>query len=71
MQEKGNFPSLIQPNPKGLHEVSSSSDPNSRMNEVKAIITLRSGKELTQPAPKAIDLGQEAIESEPEEEVSK
>ena len=41
------------------------------MNEVKAIITLRSGKELTQPAPKAIDLGQEAIETEPEEEVSK
>ena len=37
------------------------------MNEVKAIITQRSGKELTQPAPKAIDPGQEAIETELEE----
>ena len=71
MQEKGKFPSQTQPNPRGLHEVSSSSDPNSRMNEVKAIITLRSGKELTQPAPKAIDPGQEAEVTEPEEVVTK
>ena len=71
VQEKGKFPSQTQPNPRVLHEVSSSSDPNSRMNEVKAIITLRSGKELTQPAPKAIDPGQEAIETEPEEVVTK
>ena len=41
------------------------------MNEVKAIITLKSVKELTQPAPKAIDPRQEAIETEPEEEVRK
>ena len=41
------------------------------MNEVKAIITLRSGKELTQPAPKAIDPRQEAIETELEEVVTK
>ena len=41
------------------------------MNEVKAIITLRSGKELTQLAPKAIDPGQEAKETEPEEVVIK
>ena len=41
------------------------------MNEVKAIITLRSGKELTRPAPKAIDPGQEAKETEPEEVVTK
>ena len=51
--------------------MSSSSDPNSRMNEVKAIITLRSGKELTHPSPKAIDPGQEAIETKPEEVVIK
>ena len=62
VQEKGKFPSQTQLNP---------SDPNSRMNEVKAIITLRSGKGLTQPAPKAIDPGQEAIEAEPEEVVIK
>ena len=71
VQEKGKFPSQTQPNPRGLHEVSSSIYPNSRMNEVKAIITLRSGKELTQPAPKAIDPGQEAIETGPEEVVIK
>ena len=71
MQEKGKFPYQTQPNPRGLQEVSSSNDPNSRMNEVKAIITLRSGRELTQPAPKAIDPRQEAIETEQEEEVSK
>ena len=41
------------------------------MNEVKAIITLRSGKELTQPAPKAIDPGQESLETEPKEVVIK
>ena len=70
-QEKGKFSSQAQPNPRGLHEVSSSSDPNSKMNEVKVIITLRSGKELKQPAPKAIDPGQEAIETEPEEVVIK
>ena len=71
VQEKGKFSSQTQPNPRGLHEVSSSSDPNSRMNEVKAIITLRSGKELTHPAPKAIDPRQEAIETELEEVVVK
>ena len=70
-QEKGKFSSQAQPNPRGLHEVSSSNDPNSRINEVKAIITLRSGKELKQPAPKAIDPGQEAIETELEEAVIK
>ena len=67
VQEKGKFPSQTQSNPRGLHEVSSTSDLNSRMNEVKAIVTLRCGKELTQSAPKAIDPGQEAIETEPEE----
>ena len=71
MQEKGKFPSQTQPNPRGLHEVSSSSDPNSRMKEVKQIITLRSIKELTQLSPKATNPGQEAIETEPEEVVIK
>ena len=35
------------------------------MDEVKAIITLRSGKELNQPTPKAVKQGQEAEETEP------
>ena len=41
------------PNPKGIHEVASSS--NSGMDEVKAIITLRSGKEIEQPVPITAD----------------
>ena len=48
-QEKGRFPSQTLPNPEGVHEIGSSS--NSRMDEVKAIITLRSGKEIEQPMP--------------------
>ena len=71
MQEKGNFPSKKQPNPSGLHEESSSSDLNSKLNEVKAIITLRSGKELTKPSPKAINPEQETINTEPGEVVIK
>ena len=57
VQEKGKFPFQTQPNPKGLHEVSSSSEPSSRMDEVKVIITLSSGKELNQPTPKAVKQG--------------
>ena len=41
------------------------------MDEVKVIITLKSGKELKQPAPKAIEQGQEAKEIEPDEVVIK
>ena len=37
VQEKGRFPSQTLPNPKGVHEIGSSS--NSRMDEVKVIIT--------------------------------
>ena len=64
IQEKGKFPSQKQPNPSGLHEESSSSDSNSKLNVVKAIITLRSGKELTKPSLKAIDPEHEAIDTE-------
>ena len=71
VQEKRKFPSQTQPNPRGLRDVNSSNEPNYRMDEVKAIITLRSGKELKQPAPKAIKQGQEAEENELEEVVIK
>ena len=57
MQEKGKFPSQTQPNPRGLHEVSSSNDLNSKLNEVKEIITLRSGKERTKPSPRVGSYG--------------
>ena len=71
MQEKGKFPYQKQPNPSGLHEESSSSDLNSKLNEVKAIIKLRSSKDFTKPSPKSIDLKQEAIDTEPGEVVIK
>ena len=53
VQERGRFPSQTLPNPKGIHEVGSSK--NSGMDEVKAIITLRSGKEVDQPMPKPVE----------------
>ena len=41
------------------------------MDEVKVVITLRSGKEVEQPVPKPAEEGQDAKEAEPEEEVIK
>ena len=49
VQERGRFPSQTLPNPKGIHEVGSG------MDEVKSIITLRSGKEVDQPMPKPVE----------------
>ena len=71
VQEKGKFPSQTLPNPRGVHEVSSYSEPNPRMDEVKANITLRSGKELKQPVTKPTEDGQEVKEAQPEEVVTK
>ena len=52
VQEKGRFPSQTLPNLRGVHELSYASEPVPKMDEVQAIITLRSGKEIEQPAPK-------------------
>ena len=41
--EKGKFPSQTQQNPRGMHEIGFASDPNARIDEVKAVVTLRSG----------------------------
>ena len=48
VQEKGKFPSQTQPNRRRVHELSSSSEPTPRIDEVKAVITLRSGKKVEQ-----------------------
>ena len=48
-QERGRFPSQTLPNPKGIHEVGLG------MDEIKSIITLRSGKEVDQPLPKPVE----------------
>ena len=52
------------PNPKGVHEVGSSN--NSELDEVKAVITLRSGKEVEQPMPKPVEETRKGEELQPE-----
>ena len=62
-QERGRFSSQTLPNPKGIHEVGSSN--NSGMEKVKAIITLRSGKEVDQPMPKPVEESRQGEELQP------
>ena len=64
VQERGRFPSQTLLNPKGVNEVGSSS--NSGMEEVKAIITLRSGREIEQPVPMTAEKTCKEKEAEPE-----
>ena len=52
VQEQGKFPSQTLPNPRGVHEIGFSSNPAPRMDEVKAVVTLRSGKQVDQQVPK-------------------
>ena len=49
----------------------SSNEPHPRMDEVKAIITLRSGKELKQPVLKPTEENREVKKAEPDEVVAK
>ena len=64
VREKGRFPSQTLPNPKGVREIGSSS--NSRMDKVKAIITLRSEKEIEQPVPMTAEEIEKEKEVKPE-----
>ena len=66
VQEKGRFPSQTLPNPRGVHELSYASEPAPKMDEIQAIITLRSGKEIEQPMPKLGGKTREQEEVEPE-----
>ena len=57
-----------------MHEIGSSSDPNARIDEVKAVVTLRSGKELrpavptpTKTAPTVVDPPEEEQSAKREE----
>ena len=60
VQERGRFLSQTLPNPKGVHEVGPG------MDEVKSIITLRSGKEVDQPLPKPVEESRQEEEMQPE-----
>ena len=55
VQEKERFTSQTQPNPRGVHKLSYSSEPAPKMDEVKVVITLRSGKEIEQPVSKPVE----------------
>ena len=65
MHEKGKFPSQTQQNPKGIHQVASTSEAAPKMDEVKAIITLRSGRKVDQSMPKPLDEAKEGQDEEP------
>ena len=60
VQERGRFPSQTLPNPKGIHEVGLG------MDEVKSIITLRSGKVVDQPLPKPVEESRQGEEMQSE-----
>ena len=66
VQEKGRFPSQTMPNPRGVHELSYASEPAPKMDEVQAIITLRSCKEIEQTVPKPVEETREKEEVEPD-----
>ena len=70
-QEKGKFPSQTQRNPRGVHKIADSGETSSKMDEVKAIITLRSGKKVKQPIPKPLDGAKERQNEESERIVIK
>ena len=71
VQEKGKFPSLTQQNPRGVHEIADSSEIAPKMDEVKTVITLRSGKKVKQPMPKPLDEAKEGQDEESERIVIK
>ena len=66
VQEKGRFPSQTLPNPRGIHELNFLDEPALKMDEVEAIITLRSGKEIEQPVSKLVGETREQENGEPE-----
>ena len=65
--ERGKFPSRSQQHQKGMHEIGSTDDPNVRIDEVKVVVTLRSGKEL-RPAVPALAKLAPTVADPPEEE---
>ena len=48
-QEKGKFPSQSQQNPKGKYNANASSSGSQHMDQVKSLITSRSGKVIEKP----------------------
>ncbi|RVX11317.1 Retrovirus-related Pol polyprotein from transposon 17.6 [Vitis vinifera] len=57
------------PKPKGIHEVEAHEGESSQVRDVKAMITLRSGKEVELPTPKPHDETESEKETEKREEI--
>ena len=60
-QEKGKFPSQPQQNPKGQYNANASSSGNQHMDQVKSVITLRSGKVIEKPTLEPCEKDDESI----------
>nr|CAN70521.1 hypothetical protein VITISV_015408 [Vitis vinifera] len=69
VQEKGRFPSQPYQNPKGIHEVEGHEGESSEVRGVKAVITLRSGKEVELPTLKPHDETESENETEKRKEI--
>ncbi|RVW22941.1 hypothetical protein CK203_093634 [Vitis vinifera] len=69
VQEKGRFPFQPHQNPKGIHEVEAHEGESSQVRDVKAMITLRSGKEVELPTPKPHDETKSEKETKKREEI--
>ena len=69
--EQGKLPSQTQPNLRGVYQLRFSTEPAPRMDEVKAIITLRSGKQIDQPMPIPVEETKEEKKVEPEYKIIK
>ena len=69
VQEKGRFPSQPHQNPKGIHGVKAYEGESSKVRNVKAMIALRSGKEVELPTPKPHDEIESEKETEKREEI--
>ena len=54
-----------------MHELSYASDPNPRIDEVKVVVTLRSGREVKPSASKPVEEDPNVVEPKPEDEAPK
>ena len=69
--ERGKFLSQTQQHQKRVHEIGSTNDPNVRMDEVKAVVTLRSGKELRPVVPALAKTAPTVADPQEEEQSAK
>ncbi|KAL6318416.1 hypothetical protein AAG906_041181 [Vitis piasezkii] len=69
-QANGRFPSQPHQNPKGIHEVETHEGESSQVRDVKALITLRSGKKVELSTPKPhVEIEKEEEETEKREAI--